>query len=109
MPLDCSSPRASAQSVGQLASTKILPYLCAGPPRYAAGMDSRELTREQCEAIQRGLRQHQRYFRRLLARMKAERFPADDQLRIQVQAIDDKINSLWMHLHYQNCANQTGG
>ncbi len=72
-------------------------------------MDSSDLTREQLDHIKATLREQQAYFRRLLARMDARGFPADDRLRREVQDVEQRLGSLWMSLHYLGCAGQTGG
>ena len=72
-------------------------------------MDSFDLTREQCEAIQSPVARQRRYFDQLIARMDANDFPHDDRLRRDAEIIRDALGSFWMQLHYLTFAGQTGG
>ena len=67
-------------------------------------MTSDDLTPDQCSAIQARVRSQQVYFDRLLARMDAQNFPSGDPMRREVTAIRDALCSLWMKLHYLQCA-----
>jgi hypothetical protein len=72
-------------------------------------MDSHELTRDQCQAIQIGIQEQRQYFRRLVARMEANDFPAADRLLAEATEILDLLDGFWMHLHYLECPGQMGG
>ncbi len=71
-------------------------------------MDSSDLTREQLDAIKARVDEQRAYFRRLVARMGTRRFLPDDRLLVESREVLDRLNGLWMSLHYLGCAGQTG-
>ena len=66
-------------------------------------MNSKDLTREQLETLAEKTRQMRSYLHTLTQRMERRGFPVDDPLFVQAQAAFDKVQHLWITLHYLEC------
>jgi hypothetical protein len=64
---------------------------------------SRDLTREQLEALERRAFESLAFLRKLLTRIEQLQFPPDDKLRRDVTAAYSAVLGLRMTLHYLGC------
>ncbi len=71
-------------------------------------MDSRDLTPDQLHALTARLRPTLGYLRKLIERMEAEGFPAQDKLYRTTGEAEDRMQHLLTVLHYLACAETTG-
>lgn len=63
-------------------------------------MDSQTIPPELVSRIQGSVGHHGAYFRALMERMEAQRFPQNDRLYVRVRAVREAIGDLNMCLHY---------
>ena len=66
-------------------------------------MNSRDLTREQLAELAEKTRDMRSYLYNLQHRMERQHFPVDDPLFVQAKAAFDKVQHLWITLHYMSC------
>jgi len=71
-------------------------------------MDSNDLTRVQCEALQAEIGRMADYLDRLRKRMTAERFPPNDPLVLRTSTAYNAILALGVELHYLKCDSGVG-
>ena len=71
-------------------------------------MDKNDLTREQIEKMQAVIAPTSQYLRRVVERMLETGFPVDDTIRQSAERSQDALHTLWIHLHYLKCKDQTG-
>ncbi len=72
-------------------------------------MDSRELTKSQGEALFQQTHKMLGYLGRLIRRIEAQKFPADDPLYEKAKATYDIMFDLNRLTHHLACNGQTGG
>lgn len=73
-----------------------------------AGMDSRDLTKDQCRWINDRLSAMAGELCRLKARLEERQFPANDKLRIKVEDAYDAVLTASHHAHSLSCQGQRG-
>lgn len=67
-------------------------------------MDSKDLTREQAQAISKSLFRLANYLYRLKSRMEKKGFLPNDELYLKVKAAYDAVFELSIDLHYRGCS-----
>lgn len=72
-------------------------------------MESSDLTSAQCHVLMEKVREMQTYVRRVMARMRDQGFPHNDRLAREYVEIEDKLQGLWVTLHYLSCRPGTTG
>jgi hypothetical protein len=75
---------------------------------YVEGMNSADLTCDQCRAMHKSLFRLANYLSRVVKRMEKTGFPPDDPLYRSARRAYDSVCSLCMELHYLGCKSGVG-
>lgn len=105
---EATTPQSGLLTPEQICGAVVRDTVRSGRVSYDVTVDSRSLSPEQAEQLQRTLRPQLAYLGRLRRRMELVGFPPSDTLYRSVSHAHDALQEVYVRVHYCACRSGVG-